>query len=100
LGAFSDATFRETEVMLQADDRLVFLTDGMLERNAKELDLIAALGETAHLHPREATRHLADSVLNATGGALADDATLMMLDWHGTDAPRRTTDSGADVDTS
>lgn len=100
LGVYSDTSFRATEIMLRKGDRLAFITDGMLERNASNLDLTKALGETSHLHPREATRFLADSVLNATDGALADDATLMMLDWHGTQASGRTTDSGANLDTS
>ena len=98
LGTFSDATFQVTEITLQERDRVVFITDGMLERNARNLDLVSAIGETAHLHPREATRALADRVLESAGGPLADDATLMMLDWHGTYEDRRETESGANVD--
>jgi len=32
---------------------------------------------------REAVRVLADRVLEATGHALSDDATVLCLDWHG-----------------
>jgi hypothetical protein len=48
------------------------------------------------LHPREAARALADSVLRATGPTLSDDATVMLLDWHGRHDRERSTVSGAD----
>ena len=68
---------------LEPGDRIVFLTDGMLERNAVAVDLPAVIAETRALHPREAVRALADCVLDATGGELSDDATVLCLDWHG-----------------
>ena len=37
-------------------DRLVLVTDGMLEREAATLDLVAEIAQTRALHPREATR--------------------------------------------
>ena len=55
----------------------------MLERNAAAVDLPRAILETRSLHPREAVRALADRVLEATGDALRDDATVLCLDWHG-----------------
>jgi hypothetical protein len=66
----------------------------MLERNATRLDLPAHICATGALHPREATRALADLVLEASGRALADDATLMILDWHGKHGQGRETVSG------
>ncbi|HSP39356.1 MAG TPA: PP2C family protein-serine/threonine phosphatase [Frankiaceae bacterium] len=81
-GLFEDSTFRSTDFRLEPGDRLVFVTDGMLERNAAELDLPSMLLATRESHPREATRELADMVLEATGHALGDDATLLILDWH------------------
>jgi serine phosphatase RsbU (regulator of sigma subunit) len=39
LGLFADATYRSTDVVLQPGDRLVLVTDGMLERNAATVDL-------------------------------------------------------------
>lgn len=83
LGMFADAGHDEVRLQLKPGDRLVFVTDGMLERNAANFDLVAAIGETRSLHPRETTRRLADDVLAATGPVLADDATLLVLDWHG-----------------
>ena len=83
LGLFRDATYRTSRLDLEPGDRVVFVTDGMLERNAVDVDLPAAIAETRSLHPREAVRALADRVLEATGNALSDDATVLCLDWHG-----------------
>ena len=47
------------------------------------------------MHPREAVQHLIQAILQATGGALNDDATALCLDWHGGPVRERTTDSGA-----
>jgi serine phosphatase RsbU (regulator of sigma subunit) len=96
LGMFAGSTYRSTELALQPGDRLVLVTDGMLERNAAELDLGTALSTMAAMHPREATRSLADAVLEMTGGALADDATMLVLDWHGDHHRDRSSIAGAD----
>ena len=68
----------------------------MLERNAAALDLMAEIRETRSMHARETTRQLADDVLAVTGPNLADDATLMVLDWHGEHGRDRATVAGAD----
>jgi serine phosphatase RsbU (regulator of sigma subunit) len=81
---------------LEAGDRLVFLTDGMQERNAASLDVAAALAATADLHPREVVHALGDAVLRATGGDLSDDATMVCLDWYGGPQRRRGSTYGAD----
>ena len=44
----------------------------------------------------EATRALADLVIDASGGVLADDAALLVLDWHGDHGEPRSTVDGAD----
>jgi hypothetical protein len=43
---------------------------------------------------------LADLVIDASGGILADDAALLVLDWHGDHGTPRQTMAGADTDTS
>jgi serine phosphatase RsbU (regulator of sigma subunit) len=97
MGLFGDAEYSATDVQLEPGDRVVFVTDGMLERNAAALDLIAEIGETRSMHPRETTRRLADLVLEVTGPTLADDATLLVLDWHGHHGRDRDSVAGADA---
>jgi serine phosphatase RsbU (regulator of sigma subunit) len=96
LGLFGDIPYRASRVDLQPGDRLVLLTDGMVERNAVGVDFPAAIAETRALHPREAVRALADRVLQATGNTLADDATVLCLDWHGGHGRDRNSHHGAD----
>jgi serine phosphatase RsbU (regulator of sigma subunit) len=73
---------------LEPGDRIVFVTDGMLERHAAELDFHTTLRDTAHLHPREVVHALGDAVLRITGGQLSDDATVLCLDWFGGSSDR------------
>jgi serine phosphatase RsbU (regulator of sigma subunit) len=96
LGLFPDTSYRGGLVTLEEGDRLVFVTDGMLERHAAGLDLPRAIEETRMLHPREAVRALADRVLEATGRVLSDDATVLCLDWHGGHGRDRSSVHGAD----
>jgi serine phosphatase RsbU (regulator of sigma subunit) len=96
LGMFPKTSYRAGEITLQPGDRLVVLTDGMRERKAADLDLPALLRELTALHPREAVRALADAVLEVAGPALADDATLLILDWHNEHSEERSSSAGAD----
>lgn len=96
LGMFRKASYRAGEITLLPGDRLVVLTDGMRERKAADLDLPALLRELTALHPREAVRSLADAVLEVAGPALADDATLLILDWHSEHSEERAASAGAD----
>ncbi len=96
LGLFADSRYESTDLVLERGDRLVLVTDGMLERGAATLDLVAEIGRTRELHPREATRRLTDKVLQTCGPILADDATLLVLDWYGGHGRDRVTVAGAD----
>jgi serine phosphatase RsbU (regulator of sigma subunit) len=98
MGMFADTEYSATELQLEPGDRVVFVTDGMLERNAAALDLMAEIDQTRSKHARETTRRLADLVLEVTGPTLADDATLLVLDWHGHHGRDRRTVAGADAD--
>lgn len=82
-GMLPEVGYQEQELVLQPGDRLVLVTDGMLERNATSLDISTALGEMAALHPREVVHTFARAVLGATGGKLQDDATVLCMDWYG-----------------
>jgi serine phosphatase RsbU (regulator of sigma subunit) len=88
--------YRVQEFALEADDRLVFLTDGMLERNATAVDAHSVLAANRHLHPREAVQELTRAVVEACGGELRDDATVLCLDWHGGPPRERDASAGAD----
>ncbi len=89
--------YRVQELPLEAGDRLVFLTDGMLERNASAVDVLSVLTDSQHLHPREAVQELTRAVVQACGGSLADDATVLCFDWHGGPPRERETTAGADL---
>jgi serine phosphatase RsbU (regulator of sigma subunit) len=96
-GMFADSAYESVDLDLQPGDRVVLVTDGMLERNAATIDLPSAIRRSASLHPREAASSLADSVLEATGHGLSDDATVLCLDWYGGHGQDRSTAAGADV---
>jgi serine phosphatase RsbU (regulator of sigma subunit) len=81
---------------LEPGDRIVLLTDGMQERNAVDLDVAAALADSADLHPREVVHQLGAAILSETGGDLRDDATMVCLDWYGGPRRGRNTEQGAD----
>ena len=97
LGLFGDATFGSTVIPLRAGDRLVMVTDGMLERNAAAFDITEGIGDTRALHPREAVRYLADAILAKAGHELTDDATLLVLDWNGDHLTERVATAGSQI---
>ena len=82
---------------LEAGDRLMFVTDGILERDAARMDLGAVLTASMSMHAREAVQHLTQAALAASGGQLRDDATALCLDWHGGPPRDRATPSEAHV---
>ena len=96
LGLFPDTAYRASPLSLEPGDRLVLVTDGMLERKAAGIDLPGAIQDTRSLHPREAVRAMADRALEATGHALSDDATVLCLDWHGGHGRDRASVRGAE----
>ena len=84
----TEADYHAHVVQLEPGDRLVFVTDGFLERNAVQVDLGASLEASRDRHPREVVRELAANVLRASNGNLRDDATVLCLDWFGADSER------------
>jgi serine phosphatase RsbU (regulator of sigma subunit) len=94
-GVDPERPFRLQDFPLRPGDRVVFVTDGMQERNAAEVDVALALADTAALHPREVVHALGTAVMHATGGQLRDDATVICLDWYGGPPRARDSNSGA-----
>jgi serine phosphatase RsbU (regulator of sigma subunit) len=97
-GVVPGKRFDVQEFPLQPGDRIVLLTDGMQERNAVSLDVASALAASTDLHPREVVHELGSAVLQATGGDLQDDATMVCLDWYGGPPRGRNSEQGADPD--
>ncbi|MEU1212142.1 PP2C family protein-serine/threonine phosphatase [Streptomyces sp. NPDC005791] len=83
-GVAAPTSYQLQELRLYPGDRLVLLTDGMQERGAAAVDLAALVRDTRASHPREAVRALTAAVMDACRGNLKDDATVLILDWHGT----------------
>jgi hypothetical protein len=96
-GVVPGRSFDVQQLPLEPGDRIVLLTDGMQERNAVNLDVAAALADTATQHPREVVHALGAAVLDATEGDLRDDATVVCLDWIGGPLRARSTELGADA---
>jgi serine phosphatase RsbU (regulator of sigma subunit) len=88
--------YRVQALRLEVGDRLMFVTDGMLERDAAGMNIAAILTASMNMHAREAVQHLTQAVLQAGGGWLRDDATALCLDWHGGPPRDRDATSGAD----
>ncbi|NEK95735.1 serine/threonine-protein phosphatase [Modestobacter muralis] len=97
-GVVPGRAFQVQSFPLEPGDRIVFLTDGMEERNAVNLDVATALADSADLHPREVVHALGAAVLAETSGDLRDDATMICLDWYGGPPRGRRTEQGADPD--
>lgn len=81
---------------LEPGDRLLFYTDGVEQAcdptgQIFGLDRLADLTEhssAAGLPPPETLRRLSHAILDYQGGELRDDATLMLVEWSATGAPR------------
>lgn len=82
-GVYAGTRFALQRITLEPGDRVLFVTDGVLDRNSAHVDVPAVLGRTAPHHPREVVRELSDAVIAATGGDLKDDSTVLCLDWRG-----------------
>jgi serine phosphatase RsbU (regulator of sigma subunit) len=95
-GMETGGAYRVQALQLEVGDRLMFVTDGMLERDAAGMNIAAILTASMDMHAREAVQHLTQAVLHASGGQLLDDATALCLDWHGGPPRDRDASSGAD----
>jgi serine phosphatase RsbU (regulator of sigma subunit) len=90
LGVWPGA-YETTTLQLKPGDRLLFITDGYLERNAMHVDIEGTLADTVKRHPRQIVQELAGTILAATRGDLQDDATVLCFDWYGPTGIRNAT---------
>jgi hypothetical protein len=97
-GILPSIRYRLQPLALQPGDRLVLVTDGVLERNATRVDILDLLAATGDLHPREVVHEITRAVLRAVDGTLRDDATVLCLDWYGGGERDRQSDAGANHD--
>ena len=89
MGLFERTRYVESEHELRPGDRLVLVSDGVLEATAPdgeefgETRLEGFLLGTAALAPTEVVRQLVRTIADYQGVDLRDDATVVCLDWHG-----------------
>ena len=89
LGMFEDTRYRGQPVQLAPRERLVLVTDGILEAGPRRDDpfgtdrLGAMVAERRATPPREFVRQVTRAVLGHRQSDLLDDATLVCLDWVG-----------------
>jgi serine phosphatase RsbU (regulator of sigma subunit) len=89
LGPFPEIQYRVQPVDMAAGDRLVLVSDGVLEAGPVRGDgfgvlrLRALLDATRQRSPLECVRLVVDAVKEHQQGELRDDATVVCLDWFG-----------------
>jgi serine phosphatase RsbU (regulator of sigma subunit) len=92
--------YRAQTLDLRPGDRLVLVSDGMLERDAGRIDLLGVILDMCDEHPREAVHGLSGAVVAGLGGELRDDAMVMCVDWYGHEQVDRSAPTGASADRS
>ena len=88
--------YRVQRLALEPGDRLMFFTDGIVERNTTDIDIADdARRQRGNASARSRATHHPGHPARRRDGALNDDATALCLDWHGGPVRERTTDSGS-----
>jgi hypothetical protein len=89
---FGGVVTEVVEERLQPGQHVLLYTDGVVEARAedgeffgeKRLEDLLVRAITAELPAAETVRRLAHAILEHQGGELQDDATTVLLTWHGT----------------
>jgi serine phosphatase RsbU (regulator of sigma subunit) len=90
LGMFPDTLYVPERILLAPGDRLVLISDGIIDAYPVggepfgESRLHELLHESVGLSASETVRQLTSAVLDHRAGKLQDDATAVCLDWRGT----------------
>ena len=88
---FGDAQLMTTTEWLEPGDRVLVYTDGVVEARRADgeffgeqrlVDFVERESASGQSSP-EILRRLTSAVLAHQGGALQDDSTLLLVDWHG-----------------
>ena len=82
VGAFPDAVFGTSELRLQAGDRVIFCTDGIIETGASFEEGLDRLAAACHTHFQMPLAELIPAVVNdlTTGMDLKDDMLLLGIE--------------------
>lgn len=89
VGLFDEWDYRAQPFALEPGDRLVLYSDGVVEAGPRRGDVFGPerfatlIHQYRHEPPNEFVRRVIREVLVHRGGDLADDATLLCLDWRG-----------------
>lgn len=87
MGMFEATDYQEQSFQLLAGDRLIFVSDGVLEARAADGELYGevrtegAVLATATVTPEEVVRQLVGLLRSYQGDEPRDDATIVCLDW-------------------
>jgi serine phosphatase RsbU (regulator of sigma subunit) len=98
VGMFVDSPYVARELDLRPLDRLVLVSDGVIDTlETSSSSMPQLLLDGADLHPREVVQLLTSTVVSLQRGVPRDDATAVCIDWHGGVGGRESA-AGADVD--
>jgi serine phosphatase RsbU (regulator of sigma subunit) len=87
LGLFPGVEYREQTVSLEPGDRILFVSDGVIEATSPDGDefgderLKEVIADTRTQQPTEAVRRITRAVIDHRQVPLRDDATVVCLDW-------------------
>ncbi|MBV8385935.1 MAG: serine/threonine-protein phosphatase, partial [Acidimicrobiia bacterium] len=87
LGLFPGIDYREQEIALEPGDRVLFVSDGVMEATSPAGEefgserLRALIAETRDQLPTEVVRRIARAVVDHCQVPLRDDATVVSVDW-------------------
>jgi serine phosphatase RsbU (regulator of sigma subunit) len=95
IGLFTDSTFSAMDTQLRPGDRLVVVSDGVVEALLEDhgqygdVHLPEQIRASRSLPAQQAVRWIQAHLTEVVGDRLHDDATILLIDWHGAGDPHR-----------